>query len=88
MLATVLKPVIYLPAPHETPSITGEFISCAVRRIDFVHSRLLILNCPTAYLPSLAFSNISFAETNININLLIINYEYSFYRSTLLFIIH
>ena len=65
MAATVSKPVIYLPAPSDTPRITGAFISCAVRRIDLVHSRLLMLNCPTAYLPARALSNISLAETNI-----------------------
>ena len=42
--ATVLKPVIYLPAPSETPRMTGEFISCAVSRMLLVHSRLLMLN--------------------------------------------
>ena len=40
----VLKPVIYLPAPSETPRMTGEFISCAVSRMLLVHSRLLMLN--------------------------------------------
>ena len=30
MSATVLKPHIYLPAPSETPRITGDFISSAV----------------------------------------------------------
>ena len=44
MAATVLKPVIYLPAPSETPRMTGEFISCAVSRMLLVHSRLLMLN--------------------------------------------
>ena len=58
-------PPIYLPAPSETPKITGELFSCAVNRIAFVHSKLLMLNWPTAYLPSLALFNISLAETNI-----------------------
>ena len=63
--ATVLKPVMYLPAPPETPKITGDWSFSAVFRIAFVHSKLLMLNWPTAYLPSLAFSIISFADTNI-----------------------
>ena len=45
---TVLYPVMYLPAPSDTPKITGDLHSSAVNRIAFVHSRLLILNCPTA----------------------------------------
>ena len=61
----VLYPPIYLPAPSETPNITGELFSCAVNNIALVHSKLFILNWPTAYLPSLALFNISFAETNI-----------------------
>ena len=46
--ATVLNPVMYLPAPSDTPKITGDLHSSAVRRILFVHSRLLMLNWPTA----------------------------------------
>ena len=41
---TVVKPPMYLAAPSETPKITGEFCSCAVNKIVFVHSRLLMLN--------------------------------------------
>ena len=48
MAVTVLKPVMYLPAPSLTPRITGLFISSAVCRMAFVHSRLLMLKCPTA----------------------------------------
>jgi hypothetical protein len=63
--ATVPMPPIYFPAPSDTPRITGLFCSCAVSSVAFVHSRLLILNCPTAYLPSKAFFNMSFAFTII-----------------------
>ena len=41
---TVLYPVMYLPAPSDTPKITGDLHSSAVNRIAFVHSRLLMLN--------------------------------------------
>ena len=46
--ATVVYPVIYLAAPSETPKITGAFNSSAVNNTDLVHSKLLILNWPTA----------------------------------------
>ena len=45
---TVLYPVIYFPAPSETPRITGDLVSSAANKMDFVHSKLLMLNCPTA----------------------------------------
>ena len=38
------NPVIDFPAPSDTPRITGLFNSCAVKRTDFVHSKLLMLN--------------------------------------------
>ena len=44
MAATVLKPVMYLPAPSETPRMTGLFISSQAVRTALVHSRLLMLN--------------------------------------------
>ena len=47
MAATVLKPVMYLPAPSETPRMTGLFISSQAVRTALVHSRLLMLNWGT-----------------------------------------
>ena len=67
ILATVLKPVMYLAAPSDTPRITGDFICSAAWRIDLVHSKLLILKWPIAYLPSTALFIISFAFDNITI---------------------
>ena len=49
ILETTLNPPIYFIAPSDTPKITAEFFSWQVSRIAFVHSRLLILNCPIPY---------------------------------------
>ena len=62
--ATVLKPVMYLAAPSLTPKITGLFASSQAAKIAFVHSKLLMLKCPTAYPSFLAFTSMSFAGTN------------------------
>ena len=40
---TVLYPVMYFPAPSDSPKITGDLVSSAASKIDFVHSRLLML---------------------------------------------
>ena len=39
---------MYLAAPIETPRMTGAFSSSASKRTALVHSRLLMLNWPTA----------------------------------------
>ena len=57
--ATTKCPPMYFAAPSETPKITGDFSSCAACNTACVHSRLLMLNCPTAYFPSNALFNIS-----------------------------
>lgn len=44
-----MKPPIYFAAPSDTPKITGDFSSSAANRIACVNSKLLMLNCPTAY---------------------------------------
>jgi len=60
----VSNPVIYLAAPSLTPKITGDCAFSDANKIAFVHSKLLILNCPTAYPSFLALTNISFADTS------------------------
>ena len=47
MAATVLKPVMYLPAPSDTPRMTGLLVSSQAVRTALVHSRLLMLNWGT-----------------------------------------
>jgi hypothetical protein len=42
---------MYLIAPSEVAIITGVFVFCDVSKTAFVHSKLLMLKCPTAYLP-------------------------------------
>ena len=64
-LLTVLYPPIYLAAPSLTPNITGLFNLLHSSSMYFVHSRLFILKCATAYLFSFALLSMSFMFFNI-----------------------
>ena len=44
----VLYPHIYFAAPSLTSRITGDFAASQASKIDFVHSKLLILNAQIA----------------------------------------
>ena len=54
----------YLRAPLDTCSITGDFVSTQALMIACICSMLLKLNAGMAYLPSMAFLNISLVLTS------------------------